>query len=134
MKLEAEDYYDKNGQYTGGGDVLINDTIGFIRDLPPHLIDAFTSTLEESIESNLLLHIVDASDPKIEDRISITDEILLKIGATQKKRYIFNQIDKLSTEEINVLKERFSELDPIFISAYKNIGVKELKKIILNNL
>jgi GTP-binding protein HflX len=57
----------------------LNDTIGFIRDLPPQLIDAFSSTLEDSIESKILLHIVDASDPKIYEKINIVDEILENI-------------------------------------------------------
>jgi 50S ribosomal subunit-associated GTPase HflX len=48
-----------------GKEVLVNDTIGFIQDLPPELIDAFTSTLEDSVESDLLLHTIAADDPKI---------------------------------------------------------------------
>jgi GTP-binding protein HflX len=59
--------------------LLLNDTIGFIRDLPPDLIAAFTSTLEDSIESDLLLHVVDASDPWIEEKIKIVDETLDQI-------------------------------------------------------
>lgn len=62
-----------------GTEVLINDTIGFIRDLPPDLIEAFSSTLEDSIHSDLLLHVIDSSDGYIEEKIQVVDEILEKI-------------------------------------------------------
>ena len=74
---------------------LVNDTIWFIRDLPPELIDAFTSTLEDSIEADLLLHTIDASDPKIKEKIKVVDDILENIWATQKKIYVFNKIDEV---------------------------------------
>ena len=62
-----------------GKEILLNDTIGFIRDLPPQLIKSFASTLEDSIESNLLLHVIDASDPYVGERIAVVHEILEKI-------------------------------------------------------
>lgn len=62
-----------------GTEILVNDTIGFIRDLPPDLIAAFSSTLEDSIESDLLLHVVDAGDPKVYEKMAIVDETLEKI-------------------------------------------------------
>jgi len=62
-----------------GKEILLNDTIGFIRDLPPKLIKSFSSTLEDSIEADLLLHVIDASDPFIEERISIVNHILDEI-------------------------------------------------------
>jgi GTP-binding protein HflX len=58
---------------------LLNDTIGFIRDLPPNLIEAFSSTLEDSIESDLLLHVIDASDPKVLEKIEVVESILENI-------------------------------------------------------
>jgi GTP-binding protein HflX len=62
-----------------GKEILLNDTIGFIRDLPPKLIKSFSSTLEDSIESNLLLHVIDASDPYVEERIDVVHKILHEI-------------------------------------------------------
>ena len=59
-----------------GKEILFNDTIGFIRDLPPKLIQAFKSTLEDSIESDLLLHVVDASDKFVQERINVVNKIL----------------------------------------------------------
>ena len=98
---------------------MINDTVGFIRDLPPSLIDAFSSTLEDSIESDVLLEVVDASDPKIAERITVVDEILEQIHATQKRIYVFNKIDAISDDKIQELCEQFSDLDLICISAQK---------------
>lgn len=107
---------------------MINDTIGFIRDLPPDLIDAFSSTLEDSIHADLLLHVIDASDEYLEEKIEIVDSILQKIGATQKKIYVFNKIDLISPEKMASLQERFGNLEPLFISADKNEGLEILKE------
>ncbi|PID83973.1 GTPase HflX, partial [Candidatus Gracilibacteria bacterium] len=155
------------GKYCPGKEFLINDTIGFIRDLPPELIDAFTSTLEDSIEADILLHTVDACDPKLEEKIEVVDEILERIGATQKKIYVFNKIDGISCchsgldpeSNINIekytrrdserdpemnsegqtieidyleyLKEKFAKYNPVFVSAYKKVGLDELKERIM---
>jgi len=78
-----------------GETILINDTIGFIRDLPPELITAFKSTLEDSIESQLLLHVIDASDPLRQDKIQVVDDILDQIKAQQPRIYVFNKSDLL---------------------------------------
>src|SRR5690606_20629978 len=63
--------------------ILISDTIGFIEDLPPVLIDAFKSTLLESVEAELLLHVVDASDPEREGKIAVVKRILKELKVTQ---------------------------------------------------
>ncbi|QFR39660.1 GTPase HflX [Candidatus Gracilibacteria bacterium 28_42_T64] len=117
-----------------GKNFLINDTIGFIRELPPKLVEAFKSTLEDSIESDLLLHVVDTGDIKIEEKIRVVDEILEKIGAHQKKLYIFNKTDGVSEERMKELKEKFVDLNPIFISAVEKTGLDELKTQIVENL
>lgn len=131
MKLEPDMYYQDDGSYAHPPEVLINDTIGFIRDLPPSLVDAFRSTLEESVVSDILLHVVDASDPKIADRISVTDQILEDIGAHQKRLYVFNQIDKIDEKYQRELADTFQNLHPIFISAQSGEGLVELKKILI---
>lgn len=76
--------------------LLINDTIGFMRDLPPGLLDAFRSTLEDSVEADILLHVVDVTDPMIADKIDVVDEILDSIGARQERVLVFNKIDMLA--------------------------------------
>lgn len=159
MFVEAS-YDEKTCKYIAPREILINDTIWFIRELPPKLIDAFKSTLEDSIESDLLLHVVDASDPKLEIKIKVVDDILKSIWANQKKIYVFNKIDwleewefiysnkhsknkienekwleeKVYKNKLEYLKEKFAYLNPIFISAQQKTGLDELKNIIINNL
>ncbi len=113
-------------------EMLLNDTIWFIRDLPPNLIEAFRSTLEDSIESDLLLHVVDISDKKVEEKIKVVDDILDKIWAKQTKIYIFNKIDLVNN--IEKLKIKFLDFNPVFVSSYKKKGLKELKKEILKKI
>lgn len=114
-----------------GKEILLSDTIGFIRDLPPNLIEAFSSTLEDSIESDLLLVVVDANDLHIKDKISVVNDILDKIWANQKKIYVFNKIDKVSELQIQALKKEFRIYNPIFVSANEKIGLDALKQEIL---
>lgn len=89
--------------YQPGREVLIIDTIGFIRDLPPQLIKAFASTLEDSIQSDVLLHVVDATDPDRQRKIEIVETILKKIKALQPMIYVFNKIDQLDSLTKKVL-------------------------------
>ncbi len=117
-----------------GKEILLSDTIWFIQDLPPSLIDAFSSTLEDSIESKLLLHVIDAGDPKIEEKIIVVDDILKSIKANQKKIYVFNKIDLLDKKQISKLKNKFQDLNPIFISANSKIWLEKLKKRILDEI
>lgn len=118
----------------GWKNVLLNDTIWFIRDLPPKLIKAFSSTLEDSVESDLLLHIIDSSDLKISDKIKIVDDALAQIWANQDKIYVFNKVDLISNEKISELKKEFKHLNPVFISSEQKIWFEELKKRIWEKL
>ena len=78
----------------GGETILLTDTVGFIRNLPHHLIHAFKSTLEEAVSADLLLVLVDASDPEAARQIEVTEELLAEIGAAEKKvLYVFNKCD-----------------------------------------
>ncbi|MBU0706147.1 GTPase HflX [Patescibacteria group bacterium] len=115
--------------------VLISDTIGFIRDLPPELIEAFDSTLAETVHSDMLLHVIDCSDFEIEWKIRVVDEVLKKLRCSDKSIiHVFNKIDLLGeTRKKNILKE-FSHLKPIFISAEKKINLDALKNSIADKL
>lgn len=142
--------YDENTWvYIKPKEVLVNDTIWFIRELPPKLVEAFKSTLEDSIESNLLLHVIDSSDPKLEIKINVVEEILENIWANQKRINVFNKIDdlddlqfeieidwenKIYQNKLEFLKEKFNYLNPIFISASNKIWLDELKENIITNL
>jgi GTP-binding protein HflX len=110
---------------------LLNDTIGFIRDLPPKLIKSFASTLEDSIESDLLLHVIDASDPYVEERVNVVHDILSKIGANQQKILIFNKIDLVDEARIAKLKSAFSDYECCFVSVKEGKGLEELKQLLI---
>ena len=78
----------------GGETVLLTDTVGFIRNLPHHLIHAFRSTLEEAVYADLLLIVVDASDPEAQAQLQVTEELLESLGAGGKPTlYVFNKCD-----------------------------------------
>lgn len=112
-------------------EILISDTIGFIRELPPKLIEAFKSTLEDSIESDILLHVIDASDRQVQPKVTIVNDILDNIGASQKRIYIFNKIDQITAEEKIKLKELYSEHETFFVSATEKSNIDELKTLII---
>lgn len=96
-------------------EVVITDTVGFIRDLPRDLLAAFKATLEELEDADLLLHVVDASNPRFEQHISSVERILSELGLSAKARLlVFNKIDRLSFEEIDNLTVRF---DAVAVSA-----------------
>ena len=79
-----------------GGDAVLADTVGFVRDLPHALVAAFRSTLSEAREADLLLHVIDASDPLRDERIAQVDEVLAEIGAGGiPQLLVFNKIDRV---------------------------------------
>lgn len=107
-------------------EVLLNDTIGFIRDLPPDLIAAFKSTLEDSIESDILFHVVDSADPWLDEKIQIINTTLDQIGASQERIIIYNKCDNLTDEKILELESNWN----LVISAYKNIWIDNVKNFL----
>lgn len=115
-------------------EILLNDTIGFIRDLPPKLIKSFSSTLEDSIESDLLLHVIDSSDPFVGERISVVHDVLSDIWANQKRILVFNKIDLIDEEKLNELKELFPDEDKVFISVKWSVWLDGLKNLIAKNV
>ncbi len=85
-----------------GRKILLVDTVGFIRKLPHHLIEAFKSTLEEAVVADVLLHIVDSSNPEYKNQIVVVNEVLRDIGADQKPEIVvYNKCDKADIDEIN---------------------------------
>lgn len=111
--------------------ILLNDTIWFIQDLPPSLVKAFKSTLEDSIESDLLFHVIDISDPFIEDKIKVVNNILDEIWATQERIYIFNKIDKLKNEKWKIKKKQEEEIeDNEKINITRENYKQEVKKLL----
>ena len=79
-----------------GGNVVLADTVGFVRDLPHELVAAFRSTLSEAREADLLLHVVDAADPHRQERIAQVDEVLAEVGAGELPQLlVYNKIDRI---------------------------------------
>jgi len=96
----------------------VTDTVGFIRKLPHDLVEAFKSTLEEVVYSDLLLHIVDVSSDTAELQIEAVDGVLTELGAIDKPMIlVLNKIDKASPENILKIKEKYKNLKCIEISA-----------------
>ena len=114
--------------YARGFEMLLNDTIGFIQDLPPDLIAAFRSTLEDSLEADILLHVVDANDPWIQEKIDIVNDTLDQIGASQERFLIYNKIDLLSTDQRQELLIRQN----LLISSVTGEGIEDIKKFLYN--
>ena len=117
-----------------GKEVLLNDTIGFIRDLPPKLIKSFSSTLEDSIESDLLLHVIDASDIFVHERIEVVHQVLSDIGAHQPKILVFNKLDQASDEQIAMLREKYSDYEGVFISVKEKMWFEELRDKLIEKM
>jgi len=113
--------------------VLLSDTVGFIRKLPHHLVEAFKSTLEEAVLADLLLIVADASDPYAPDHVRVVNEILADLGATNKPSIlVWNKWDLVDKDfHTPFFRDRFIEVN---ISAVTGYGFEELKEAIKNNL
>ena len=106
---------------------LLSDTIGFIQDLPPDLIDAFKSTLGEILDADLLLHVIDISDPLYESKILVVEDILSDLGVGNKpKIYVFNKMDLNQNADKEKINDHFNGFSPVFVSASKKNNLEEL--------
>ncbi|PIQ78154.1 GTPase HflX [Candidatus Peregrinibacteria bacterium CG11_big_fil_rev_8_21_14_0_20_46_8] len=115
----------------GGKKVLIADTIGFIQDLPPLLFESFLATLEEVQGADLLLHVVDVSDPQADEKIDIVNDVLMQLHVDDKPMiYVFNKIDKISEKRLFELRQAYEELPAVFVSALKKRNLDELIAVI----
>jgi GTP-binding protein HflX len=109
---------------------LVTDTVGFIRKLPHHLVASFHSTLVEAIESDLLLHVVDASDPDFRERITAVEEVLETIlAAPRETRLVFNKIDLVGDED-TLAALRVDYPTSFQVSARTGAGIDELRRAI----
>jgi len=111
--------------------VMLSDTIGFIRNIPHKLISSFHSTLMEVLEADLLLHVIDISQPQIYDYIASVEKILKEIGVDQKNILtVFNKTDKLDPVYLSFIKKKLSNEyhDSVFISAKNGSEINQLIK------
>ena len=126
---------------------LLSDTVGFIRKLPHHLVESFKSTLDEAIESDILLHVVDVSHPQFEDQIKVVNQTIQDLKVENKPVFmIFNKMDlyrekyfdeflqeDVKTELLTELKQSWmakTNQNAIFISAQTKENLEELRKTI----
>lgn len=115
-----------------GQEALLSDTVGFIRNLPTHLVASFESTLAEAKESDFLLHVVDISNEFFRDQIKTVDDTLKKLGINSENNImVFNKIDMLEdNDEFTLIQEEYP--DSIFVSAYKDLNINELLMLLQN--
>jgi GTP-binding protein HflX len=108
------------------GTALLSDTVGFVRNLPHHLVASFRSTLEEARRADLLLHVVDASHPEAERQIHTVNKVLDEIGvATDNMLLVLNKVDAVEDQSlIDVLRAHHP--DTVTVSAAKRIGIDKL--------
>lgn len=117
-----------------GRSASVSDTVGFIRDLPHGLIDAFQATLQEAADADLLLHVVDASNPNFPEQMTEVQRVLHEIGADHVPQWlVFNKIDNLSTERRPLVFQDVYEVDGqaqtrLFVSAQSGEGLPLLRQ------
>ncbi len=130
---------------------LLSDTVGFIRKLPHHLVESFKSTLDETRESDILLHVVDIAHPQYEDQISAVNQTLTDLKVLEKPTLmVFNKIDLYRTRNYDDLlteaeraeieadfqkqvKEKY-DVESVIVSAHNKEGIDELREILLRML
>ena len=123
----------RKSQTPSGRNITLSDTVGFVRHLPHQLIDAFKSTLEEVSDSDLIVHVVDGSDPDPLEQFNSVREVLQEIKADNIPEIIaINKTDKISDETMGNLKRIFPEA--VFVSAYSGFGIETLLKTIDDRL
>lgn len=112
-----------------GKDTILSDTVGFISQLPHHLVASFRATLQEVIDADLLLHVVDCSDEKYSGYITDVEDVLSEIGASEiPTQLVFNKIDKADKEQLEIIKEKYP--DAVYVSAVE----KENLEILLDKV
>ena len=117
-----------------GRSVSLSDTVGFIRDLPHGLIAAFQATLQEAVDADLLLHVIDASNPHFPEQIAQVQQVLAEIGAADIPQIlVFNKLDALEKDRWPLQLEGMFELDGlqtrrVFVSAQNSTGLDALRR------
>ncbi len=111
-----------------GRTVLLSDTVGLIRRLPHHLVEAFRSTLEETAQADLILHVLDASEPDVQERMKITQELLNDLGCAEIPQiHVLNKADLVDIPKI-------SDFENVWISAKHGDGLDQLLTAIVHGL
>ncbi len=120
----------------GGESVLLTDTVGFIKKLPHHLVSAFRSTLEEAVYADIILLLLDASDPRGASQLDVTETLLEELGAGDKPTlYVFNKCDREACDTVGLMKQVSDRCAwgeggrrAVYISALTGEGCDELAR------
>jgi GTP-binding protein HflX len=116
-------------ELSGNNPVILADTVGFIRDLPHDLVEAFQSTLEETREAALLLHVVDASHDDYQDNMDQVNAVLKEIGAQDVPQIeIFNKIDLLPGSSPRIDRDETGKIKRIWVSAAEQQGLELIQQ------
>jgi len=117
-------YLGENAQIT------LSDTVGFIRDLPHSLVDAFKATLEESVQADLLLHVVDSANSRYHEQVEEVNEVLAEIGAADVPQIlVLNQVDRSGLEP-EVVRDPYGKILNIKVSAATGAGIEALRDVL----
>ena len=117
------------------GIITLSDTVGFVRKLPHDLVEAFKSTLEEVVNSDLLCHVVDSSSETALEEIKAVENVLGELGAEDKKTIlVLNKIDKISEDKLNQIRSIVEYETIIEISAKEGLNLDKLLELIEENL
>lgn len=109
------------------GQVVISDTVGFINRLPHTLVAAFHATLEETVQADLLLHVIDYSSPVRDQQMAEVDKVLSEIGAQSVAQIqVFNKID-LTEREPGLVRDEYGKIERVFLSARTGLGLDVLR-------
>ena len=110
-----------------GRDILMIDTVGFIRKLPHNIVEAFKSTLEEAMDADILIHLCDAGDPQLDDHIRVVDNLLTELKAKDTDPIlVFNKCDTLPEGFDPIVSFEYRHRKPIMISAVTGEGIQDL--------
>ena len=114
-----------------GAQITLSDTVGFIRELPHALVDAFRATLEETIQADLLLHVVDMASPEREAQIAAVNTVLEEIGAAEVPQLVvLNQIDRVPGMAPEVVRDSSGKILNIKVSAFTGAGIEALREVL----
>jgi GTP-binding protein HflX len=128
----GEDYH------SGGGTLVISDTVGFIKHLPTTLIEAFGATLEEAAQADLLLHVVDVASTNREAQVTQVNSVLQEIGASNVPQVlVLNQIDRLAHSDLDdgagFERDEYGKIYQVRVSAKTGAGLEFIKLALLEH-
>ena len=116
-------------EWDGLGNVVLADTVGFVRNLPHALVDSFRATLEETLEASLLLHVIDASSPEMHEQIEAVEAVLKEIGNTVPVLRVYNKID-LSGDQPRLTEVKANQPDRVYVSSHTGAGLDLLRQAV----